>query len=314
MTLDRKAEYTAKQLSGQRILITGADGFFGRHLVNMLRVAGANRLTLIDLYPPGASNSDGEKSIALDLTNRDQVLQFGQDQHFDTVFHLAGKIDQSIRSGIYLEQFKLHFEATLNLIDAFSPHNPGRFIYVGSNAEYGNASCPHSHTTCEAPNSAYGVSKLATSKMVLAKAASENFPAVVVRPFLIYGKGQGRQSFLQMALDAAREGQDFPMTGGEQTRDWVSVEKVVLDLVSIASAPFKPGRIYNICTGVEIKIIEVLMLIKKHYPSFNPIIGAMPYRKSELMRSVGIPYAGISKTAAVQELSDFIAKTKQQVS
>jgi nucleoside-diphosphate-sugar epimerase len=311
MSVRTNTALLAKEFAGQNILITGAGGFVGRHLVKAFQNVSVTNLVLVDLCPTESIGGLWEKYVILDLRDKEQVERFGKKYCFDTVFHLAGKIDHSIRPGVYQEQFKTHFEATLNLLDAVSAKDLRIFVCVGSNAEYGNAQCPHSETTREMPNSAYGVSKLAASRLVLAKVASEGIPAVVVRPFLIYGKGQIKQSFLQMALEAAFVGHDFPTTACEQTRDFVSVEKVVSDLLTVASTRIEPGRIFNICTGVETKLKDVLMLIKQHYPAFNPLIGQIPYRKNELMRSVGVPYAAIPKEQAIQELSDFIAQTKQ---
>ncbi|MCX6079906.1 MAG: NAD-dependent epimerase/dehydratase family protein [Chloroflexi bacterium] len=301
------AAFPVQEFIGRSILVTGAMGFVGRHLIDALKGVGVANLVLTDIYPQKSLESMGGKYVTMDLNDRECVLQFGRDHRFEYVFHLAGKIDQTIRPGVYQEQLHIHVDATLNLLDAVSMNDLRNFVYVGSNAEYGNAPCPHSEMVHETPNSAYGVSKLAASRLVLAKVASEGIPAVVVRPFLIYGPGQSQHSFLQMALDAAFAGRDFPTTAGEQTRDWVSVDKVVQDLLNITAKSYGLGRIFNSCTGVEIKLKEVLMLIKQYYPTFKPLIGEIPYRRNELMRSVGLPFVGLSKEQAIQKLSDFIA-------
>ena len=179
---------------------------------------------------------------------------------------------------------------------------------MGSNAEYGIAPCPHPVTAQEAPVTAYAASKLAATKMVLARAQSEDLPAVVVRPFLVYGRGQNPQSLLQSALNAAIEGNELAVTGGDQTRDFVSVEKFCEDIIVIAELPAESslGRLYNICTGVEISVREVLTLIQTVYPQFRPTFATMPYRKTEIMHSAGVPFRGLTEEEVRSALLAFI--------
>jgi nucleoside-diphosphate-sugar epimerase len=291
-------------------LVTGAAGFIGSRVVALLLRRGAP-----DVVGVGRSFADvtdpapptGLRQFQLDLHDGSAVREFAAAfGPFDTVFHCAGRIDQAVRDGVYAEQFGLHVQCTLNLVEALqATGSVHKFVHVGSNAEYGNAPVPHGPTCWESPNSAYGVSKLSASKLVLAKAASESFPAVVARPFLVYGPGQSSRSFLSVALAAAKAGQRFPTTGGEQTRDFVHVDKVAEDLLLAAEENGAIGRVINICSGVELRLREVLDEVRACYPAFRPDFGAIPYRATELMRSVGVAYRSIDRDEVVTGLRDF---------
>lgn len=294
----------AFQWEDKSVLITGGHGFIGRYLTNAIGKLHPKQLVVID-KSPSKPFSDFYLYYQLDLCNRNSVLDILNSFHFNLVYHLAGKVDQSVSIEVYQEQIRMSLETTLNLADALREMKIFKFVYIGSNAEYGNAPCPQSSESQERPNSAYGFAKLAASKFVLAKRYSEHFPSVVVRPYLVYGNGQSKNSFLSQAIYAAIDGDDFPTTPGEQTRDFVSVEKVVQDILHITTLPLEHGEIYNSCTGVEISIAEVLHLLKNIYPQFNPIFGAIDYRETELMQSYGIPLKPLDRDQSIGLLKKF---------
>jgi nucleoside-diphosphate-sugar epimerase len=277
-------------------LLTGGSGFLGRHLYDELIRKGADVLAI--------SRHSGP--CPTDLRDRAGLSRVLGGENFDYVFNVAGVIDQSVRAGIYAEQFEVHVSATLNIVESIRMDRLVRFVHIGSNAEYGSAPCPQYPEGPVKPNSAYGVSKLAASSLLLAKAHSEGLPVVVVRPFLIYGSGQSPRSFLAAAIEAARGGSEFPTTPGAQTRDMVYVKKVVSDIVDAAVDVSCLGRAVNSCTGQPITIREVLELLASICPGFRPKFGAVAYRSTELMESSGIPYRACSARAARDELRKFL--------
>ena len=95
--------------NNRRILITGAQGFIGRHLTKAIAVLNPKELILVgqsvQKYPEDAPIA---QYVQLDLRNRSAVEDFARDREFDTIFNLAGKIDQSIRPNIYQEQMEIN--------------------------------------------------------------------------------------------------------------------------------------------------------------------------------------------------------------
>jgi nucleoside-diphosphate-sugar epimerase len=330
--------------SGKTLLLAGGDGFIGRHTARAAVAAGfAEIISLtrtVKVEPdisgisgfPGISDCDRGTEVSrvsLDLLDVSALAAFARSRTFDFIINLAGKIDHASGPGVYPRQFEINFQTALNLVEAFQGR-VGRFIQVGSGMEYGVAPAPQSPDGPAAPASAYGVSKLAASQLVLAKARSENFPALVARPFSVYGLGQPQKSFLDAALTAARKGQGFPTTLGEQTRDFVPVEKVAAELIelcalqdgtyresetptsSLVGAPqvlsgvALHGRIFNLCTGIELSLRRVLEIVQEQFPAFTPDFDAIPYRDTELMRSSGHPFRPWTKEETESALRRFL--------
>ncbi len=282
------------------VLVTGGGGFLGKHLVQRLVRQGC------DVVVASRNASELSSGISVDLTNAADVKRMLSGYEFNYVFHVAGVVDQGVRAGIYHEQFAAHLQATLNLVECLNLRSLKRFVCVGSNAEYGSSPCPQSSDGLARPNSAYGVSKLAATSLILAKAASEGLRACVVRPFLIYGMGQSERSFLAVAMDAARKGAEFPTTQGLQTRDFTPVDFVVDDLLRAAVDENYLGQVVNSCTGHPLPIREVLGMMSQIRPDFRPLLGSMPYRASELMESYGVPLTPVSAAQARTWLLDFL--------
>jgi nucleoside-diphosphate-sugar epimerase len=306
--------------AGKSLLITGSNGFIGRHTARAAAHAGFSEVILLSRssavgtggLQPASSGLPPEQGasfsgVTFDLLDRSSLNAFAHSRTFDFIINLAGKIDHSSGPDIFSRQFEINFQTTLNLVEAFQ-NRVGRFIQVGSGMEYGVAPVPHTPDGPVAPASAYGASKLAASQLVLAKARSEKFPGLVARPFSVYGDGQPEKSFLGTALAAARKGQGFPTTLGEQTRDFVPVEKVAAELIGLCALSDESlGQIFNLCTGVELSLRRVLEIIKELFPAFTPGFGAIPYRDTELMRSAGFPFRSWTKEETESALRCFLS-------
>src|ERR1700722_16484519 len=180
--------------SERRILIAGSTGFIGTGLTDALHKLGAREVTLLSRRH--SEPVYGYSRITVDLTDARATHSALENRQFDIVVNASGLIDQSTRESVYEKTYLSNIYSTLYLVQALRRSNVTRFVQIGSNAEYGNAPCPHGDSTQESPVTAYGVSKLAATKTVLAKCVSEAFPACVLRPFSVYGKLQSQQSFL----------------------------------------------------------------------------------------------------------------------
>jgi nucleoside-diphosphate-sugar epimerase len=294
-------------LRGKRVLVTGAGGFLGKHLTPSLAKLSPSEMVLVSRHDFTGSVA-GAETLKLDLFDSEATAKALGSRRFDCVFHLAGKIDQGIRPGVFEEQFRVHVQTTSNLIDALGANPLERFFHFGSSMEYGNAPYPQINRERELPLSAYGVSKLASTKIVLARTKSEGLPGVILRPFLVYGAGQAKSGFLQSAMEAARNGQEFATTQGGQTRDFTPVSKFVDDTLEIAALPASQaiGEIFNICTGVEIYVRDVIAILQERFPAFKPQIGALPYRTSEVMHSVGEAFRPWTAARTREALSKFL--------
>ncbi len=178
-----------------RILVTGANGFVGKHLCKVLsdnntEVMAIVRRTCNDL----TSIAD---QYEVDITDRSLVENVLADIKPDHIVHLAAAKNKGTALADYRTNYEVNLLGTLNLIDAcHGLTKMSKFLYIGSCEEYGNQQVPFKESIKESPISAYGVSKLAVVNLLQALVATRNFPAVILRPSVVYGPGQDMDMFL----------------------------------------------------------------------------------------------------------------------
>ena len=276
------------EVKHSKILITGAQGFIGRYLTREIVKYNPKQPLLLGKSPRrNFEDAPTAEYIQMDLRNRESLESLARLHNFDVIYNLAEKIDQSTGAGKYEEQFAINYLATLYLVEAFQS-KVKKFIQIGTNAEYGNAPVSHhSTTTREQPNSAYGVSKLAATKMLIAKLQSENINVKIIRPFLVFGVGQNPKSLLGQVLNAIKTNEPLKTSAKQQTRDFISVIKVVEKLVENLTIFQEDLQIENCCARVEIKILDVLEYICSINANFSYYFQSSMVRKTEMIRSLG---------------------------
>jgi nucleoside-diphosphate-sugar epimerase len=111
---------------------------------------------------------------------------------------------------------------------------------------------------------------------------TEGWPIVGVMPFQVYGPGQPSRSVLGAALQAAQAGDNFPMTSGEQKRDWIYIEDVVAGLLAAARAMAVEGETLELGTGVATSVAEVVARLFELAGKGRVQVGALPQRPGEV--------------------------------
>jgi nucleoside-diphosphate-sugar epimerase len=288
-------------MPNKKILVLGATGFIGGALFNRLKLMGHE--------VSGISKTILQPNISqIDLRDLNAVARLFKDKQFDVVFNCSGRIDQSIGYHKYLELCSDLLVPTLNVIEEISQNAPDtRFVHVGTNAEYGTAPVPHAPSTKCEPNSAYGSLKLAATEAILAKVRSEALNAVIARPFLVFGPGAPKSNFVEIVIRSIQNGADFPTTHGEQTRDFIEVSKVVDQLINLGLKLDVRGEVVNICSGHETRIRDILLAVQKKIPCFNPCFGKLSYRRTEIMRSVGLREETVKEISPLEDILTYIS-------
>ena len=268
-----------------RVLVTGGAGFMGRHLVRAL-VARGDEVAVVDCQPraalrPGTlpdsvlyEQADlGDPSCARDLVAR--LLP----RH---VFHLASAVDVTRDLDLLEPQVRVTQMAALHVARACLQYKVERLVHVGTCEEYGNGQVPFREDQDTSPVSPYSAAKVAATAFVRMLCTSFGLRAVVVRPFLTYGPEQESNLLIPALIRSALEGRDFPMTGGEQTREFNYVDDIVEGFLRAAEAPGVEGQIINIGCAEPRRIRDVAQLVL--HLMGDPIraeIGKLPYRPGE---------------------------------
>ncbi|TAH34344.1 MAG: NAD-dependent epimerase/dehydratase family protein [Planctomycetota bacterium] len=274
--------------AGTRVLVTGAGGFIASHLIPRLLDGGcvvlaqeperfAARLAACAGRVQRLDGAWGEPST------EQQAAGFGP----QVVFNLAGYTDQSHSRENDRRQFDDHLGIALSVVRASFGPGLQRLVHASTNEEYGNNPVRHREDMREMPISAYSAAKAAVTHYLQMLARSEGLPVVLVRPFLVYGPGQGRGLVHAVGQRALRN-EAFDTTEGRQTRDFTYVDDVVEGLLDAATVPGIEGQIFNLGTGVETEVREAVTLITR-LAGGRPHFGGLPTRPGEMMRSVADP-------------------------
>jgi nucleoside-diphosphate-sugar epimerase len=181
----------------------------------------------------------------------------------------------------------------LRLLDAARQAGVRRVVVAGSFAEYGRSGERYEfippHAPLE-PTYAYAASKAAASTLGCAYAMEHGLEFAYLRIFSAFGEGQFRSNLWPALREAALAGRDFPLTQGEQVRDFVAAEEVAAQFwYAVLQAPIAPGQpwVRNVGSGQPIRIADFARHWWSVFGAKGTLqIGALPYRPNEVMRYV----------------------------
>jgi nucleoside-diphosphate-sugar epimerase len=245
------------------ILITGALGFLGRHLVEYLNHT-EHRVTLVDYT---ATNLKGHLVHGMDITNEHAKLhQLMQAQ--DLVIHAANRarIEPSWRN--YQQYYDNNITGSQTVFRTAQAMSVKRFVYVSSSSVYGQTSGgPSKEEDPLLPTNPYGVSKMAAEHALRVQAQAGDTELIIVRPFCMYGEFMDRgpdglvvARFLQDWV----QGQSLKLDGGgSQTRDFIHASDAVKGLMAICEQG-SAGATYNLGSGDTVSIKELADIVSSN--------------------------------------------------
>jgi UDP-glucose 4-epimerase len=267
------------------VLVTGAAGFIGRRLVGRLVEAGAQ--VWVGLAPDEAPERVDAlpvqvEHLIFDLRDAEAVRSAMIKAVPMIVFHLAAvgvagpKIDPALA-------LVVNAGGAVHLLEAAKECGIERVVLVGTCYEYGARESVEGLD----PFSAYAASKVAAWAFGRMYWRVYSLPVVTVRPFQVYGPGQPAHTLIPAAIDAALAERDFPMTPGEQERDFIFVEDVVAGMLAAAEAPGIEGESLDLGTGLAHSARQVVELVWAMTEARGQVLpGALPYRPGAVMHSV----------------------------
>jgi nucleoside-diphosphate-sugar epimerase len=269
------------KLSGSRVLIIGANGFIGKHLLMKFSEDDVNCNTFARTnYPVDKINYSG------DITDKSAVEQAILECNPEFIFHLAGNKGHNLEIESFYESIQVNLIGSLNVFNAASKLNALKnIIIMGSAQEYGHNLHPYKEDMYEDPLSAYSFSKSCVSQLCKVLQAQHQLPFTIARPTLAYGPGQDLSMFLPAMIQTLLDGKEFQMSFGVQTRDYVYIDDLIDALIALA-ANYKitRGHIFNIGSGEAIPIADLAVMVGGMLNKIELIkFGALEYRKKELM-------------------------------
>jgi len=284
-----------------KYLVTGGAGFIGSHIVHKLLEQG-DSVRVLDDFSTGkrenlegiAQQFNGGRFEVLEADLRDAARVEKAVRGVEIVFHEAAFV--SVPQSMEEPQacFDVNITGTSRLLDTARAAGVRRVVLASSAAIYGESDAlPLVEEALPQPLSPYAVSKRVKEMYAELFTGSFGLEVVALRYFNVYGPRQRPDSMYAAAVPifARRLLDGKPVTvygDGRQTRDLINVRDVVRANLIASEHANAPGRIFNVCTGLETRLLDLLDVMYELIPNSPPPQFAVP-RAGDIYRSVGSP-------------------------
>ena len=268
------------------IVLTGGTGFIGSHFLKQALAAG-HSVRAIRRSPSSKPRIPIAKQPAWLDAQLDEVT-VEELQGCEVLVHLAAhsvKYPYDSLANCLL----WNVMAVLALFEQARLAGIRRFVVAGSCFEYGRSGERYAAIPTDAPlepTNSYAASKAAASIALCQWAEEHHLSLEILRVFHVYGEGEAETCFWPSLRRAALAGEDFPMTYGEQIRDFMPVEAVARTFLGRVSQPDSPAeaQVFNLSSGNPGSIRLFAERWWKHWDAKGKLLlGNLPYRNGEVM-------------------------------
>ena len=249
----------------ERVLVTGATGFIGRALVRSLQEAGREVISL--------GGADG------DIRRRATLAPFSG-AGIATVIHLAGRSfvpDSWADPAAFLD---VNVMGTTNALE-FCRHEKASLVFLSAYVYGIPERLPIDEAAPVRPNNPYAQSKHLAEQVCRFYAEQLGVPVTVLRPFNVYGPGQGSTFLIPSIMRQLRSERSVEVLDLEPRRDWVFVSDVVSAIVA-ARARVAGYNVYNVGSGASHSVAEVISIAQRVAGTALPVRSAATKRPNEI--------------------------------
>ena len=259
---------------GSRILVAGATGFLGRHLIRRLMQAGAEVLAVSRGCQSGSTGQLRWRQA--DMRDLGAVRAVFDEINPEVVYHVCGHPDANRDWRLVLPTLENDILTTVNLLLAAVEKPVRRFIATASLEE---------PVPGEPPTSPYSAAKMSSVAYTRMFHLLYQVPVVILRPFMTYGPEQPERKIVPYVIRSLLKGETPQLSSGNRAVDWIYIDDVIDGFLSAASAVGIEGGTFDLGTGEMVPIRDVVNRLTCLMDSdIRPGFGALPDRPFERVR------------------------------
>ena len=273
-------------LKGKRILVTGGNGYLGKHLIYELLKRDAI-IFCIDISKE--TTIEEIKYYQVDLRDKKRLNSIIDVIQPEIIYHLAACLDRRRDFDNIEYIFDTNLKGTINLLNSLRDVRYENFVFTSTSEVYGSKhiKAPFKEDDQFVPASPYSLSKYCaeTSIRTFSEIYQKNY--TILRLFNFYGPDMPNQFFIPQLINALKKDNDFKMTEGKQVRDFLFINDIIQALL-LATVEKAYNEVFNVCSGQGITLRDLALQLKMILNSKSKInFGAILYRENEVWEMTG---------------------------
>jgi dTDP-glucose 4,6-dehydratase len=255
--------------SNKRVMVTGAGGFLGSHLVEQLLAEGAEVRAFVRYNSRGdpgllrliqTKDRSRLEIVAGDLRDENAIRKAVEASQI--IFHMGAMISIPYSYRHPVEVAETNFMGTLNILVACRDYKVERLIHTSSSEVYGTAlQVPIKESHPLQGQSPYSASKIGADKLAESFFCAYDLPVVTVRPFNTYGPRQSARAVIPTIITQALSLNSIRLGNQNTSRDFTFVKDTIAGLMKAAESTGVEGQVLNLGTGQEIRIGDLAQKI-----------------------------------------------------
>lgn len=265
-----------KMKNKMKVLVTGAAGFMGSHLVDALVAKGHDVYGIDDLSGGYKENINPKSTfVKLDLRNRKKTEEVIAKIKPELVFHLAADATEGRSQFTPINCTERNYLAYLNLLIPCIKNGMKKIVLTSSMSVYGSQKAPFDEKMDRKPDDIYGISKAAMEQSTEILSEVHNFKYVIIRPHNVYGPRQNMsdpyRNVIAIFINCLLNGKNYYIYGkGDQKRAFSYIDDFTPHILKAGFLNKANGQIFNIGPVKEYTINQLSdVILKNFFPDGN---------------------------------------------